>query len=94
MKDESGKALSGVFAAAAVAGAIACGADPAVPLNGAELYGIGGLQSVYSDNDIDLLVQGGVTPLEEDVYKRQGRGGTDATVLCRAGGSPVQRPGQ
>ena len=40
MKDESGKALSGVFAAAAVAGAIACGADPAVPLNGAELYGI------------------------------------------------------
>lgn len=64
MKDESGKALSGVFAAA-VAGAIACGADPAVPLNGAELYGIGGLQSVYSDNDIDLLVQGGVTPLED-----------------------------
>ena len=61
MKDESGKALSGVFAAAAVAGAIACGADPAVPLNGAELYGI----SVYSDNDIDLLVQGGVTPLED-----------------------------
>ena len=60
MKDESGKALSGVFAAAAVAGAIACGADPAVPLNG-----IGGLQSVYSDNDIDLLVQGGVTPLED-----------------------------
>lgn len=65
MKDESGKALSGAFAAAAVAGAIACGADPAVPLNGAELYGIGGLQSVYSDNDIDLLVQGGVTPLED-----------------------------
>ena len=65
MKDESGKALSGVFAAAAVARAIACGADPAVPLNGAELYGIGGLQSVYSDNDIDLLVQGGVTPLED-----------------------------
>ena len=65
MKDESGKALSGVFAAAAVAGAIACGADPAVPLNGAELYGIGGLQSVCSDNDIDLLVQGGVTPLED-----------------------------
>ena len=54
-----------MFAAAAVAGAIACGADPAVPLNGAELYGIGGLQSVYSDNDIDLLVQGGVTPLED-----------------------------
>ena len=65
MKTESGTALSGVFAAAAVAGAIACGSDPAVPLNGAALYGIGSLQSTYSDNDIDLLVQGGVTPLED-----------------------------
>lgn len=65
MKDESGTALSGVFSAAAAAGAIGCGSDPAVPLNGAELYGISGLQSAYSDNDIDLLVQGGVTPLEE-----------------------------
>ena len=65
MKTEGGTALSGVFAAAAVAGAIACGSDPAVPLNGAALYGIGSLQSTYSDNDIDLLVQGGVTPLED-----------------------------
>ena len=65
MKDENGTELPGVFAAAAVAGAIACGSDPAMPLNGAALYGIGGLQSVYSDNDIDLLVQGGVTPLED-----------------------------
>ena len=65
MKDENGTELPGVFTAAAVAGAIACGSDPAMPLNGAELYGIGGLQSVYSDNDIDLLVQGGVTPLED-----------------------------
>ena len=56
MKDENGTELPGVFA---------CGSDPAMPLNGAELYGIGGLQSVYSDNDIDLLVQGGVTPLED-----------------------------
>ena len=62
---DDGGTMSAVFAAAAVAGAIACGADPAVPLNGAELYGIGGLQSVCSDNDIDLLVQGGVTPLED-----------------------------
>ena len=65
MKDENGTEFPGVFAAAAVAGAIACGSDPAMPLNGAALYGIGGLQSVYSDNDIDLLVQGGVTPLED-----------------------------
>lgn len=39
MKDENGTELPGVFAAAAVAGAIACGSDPAMPLNGAELYG-------------------------------------------------------
>ena len=64
MKDENGTELPGVFAAAAVAGAIAAGTDPALPLNGAALYGIGGLQADYGDNDIDLMVRGGVTPLE------------------------------
>ncbi len=62
--DEEGKTLPGVFAAAAVAGVIAAGRDPAVPLNGAELRGLGGLAEAYGDNDIDLLVRGGVTPLE------------------------------
>lgn len=62
--DSEGNTLSGVFAAAAVAGAIAAGRDPALPLNGAPLYGLGGLAADYSDNDIDLLVRGGVTPLE------------------------------
>lgn len=62
--DEAGKALSGVFAAAAVAGAIAASSDPAVPLNGVELQGLGGVSVRYNDNDIDLLVRGGVTPLE------------------------------
>lgn len=62
--DASGGTLSGVFASAAVAGVIAAGRDPALPLNGAELYGLGGLAAAYSDNDIDLLVRGGVTPLE------------------------------
>ena len=62
--DGSGNRLPGVFAAAAVAAAIAAGKDPAVPLNGTELYGLGGLAEDYSDNDIDLLVRGGVTPLE------------------------------
>ena len=54
----------GAAVAAAVAGAIAAGTDPALPLNGAALYGIGGLQADYGDNDIDLMVRGGVTPLE------------------------------
>ena len=39
--DSSGKTLPGVFAAAALAGVIASGRDPAVPLNGAEIRGLG-----------------------------------------------------
>ena len=59
-----GTALSGLTAAAAVAGAIAAQSDPALPLSGAELSGLHGLSAQYNDNDIDLLVRGGVTPLE------------------------------
>ena len=62
--DSAGNRLAGVFAAAALAGVLADGGDPAVPLNGAEMAGLGGLAEDYSDNDIDLLVRGGVTPLE------------------------------
>lgn len=62
--NSAGEALPGVFAAAALAGVLADGGDPAVPLNGAEMAGLGGLVEDYSDNDIDLLVRGGVTPLE------------------------------
>ncbi|WP_300412282.1 phage tail sheath subtilisin-like domain-containing protein [uncultured Oscillibacter sp.] len=62
--DGGGKPLSGVFAAAAVAALAAAGGDPAVPLNGGALKGLTGLSRDYGDNDIDLLVRGGVTPLE------------------------------
>ncbi len=62
--DQAGKPLSGVFAAAAVAALAAAGGDPAAPLNGAELKGLTGLSRDYSEEDIDLLVRGGVTPLE------------------------------
>ena len=55
---------SGPLCAAAVAGAIAGNSDPALPLGGAQLYGLDGLEANYDDGDIDLLVQGGVTPLE------------------------------
>ena len=61
---EDGSVLGGIAAAGAVAAAIASGADPAIPLNGAELKGLTGLRSAYSDDEIDLLVRGGVTPLE------------------------------
>ena len=54
----------GTLCAAAVAGAIAGNTDPALPLGGAQLYGLPGLESSYDDGEIDLLVRGGVTPLE------------------------------
>lgn len=62
--DHTGKELPGVFSAAAVAGMIAVSSDPAVPLNGANLAGVTGMVQSYSDNEIDQMVRGGVTPLE------------------------------
>ncbi len=60
-----GSAATAGSAAAAVAGVLAAGTDPALPLNGAELFGLSGLASNLSDGDITTLVQGGVTPLEQ-----------------------------
>lgn len=62
--DSGGHRLPGIFAAAAVAAALTLTRDPAVPLNGTELNGLGGVSEQYGDNEIDLLVRGGVTPLE------------------------------
>ena len=62
--DSAGQVLPGMFAAAAVAAALAVTRDPAVPLNGTALAGLGGVTEQYGDNEIDRLVQGGVTPLE------------------------------
>ncbi len=60
----AGDGSGGASCAAAVAGAIAGNTDPALPLGGAQLYGLDGLECGYDDNDIDQLVRGGVTPLE------------------------------
>lgn len=60
-KGDSG---GGALCAAAVAGAIAGNTDPALPLGGAQLYGLGELEHNYDDGEVNLLVQGGVTPLE------------------------------
>ena len=54
----------GYMCAAAEAGAIAGTTDPALPLGGAQLYGLAGLECTYDDNEIDELVRGGVTTLE------------------------------
>ena len=53
-----------VFAAAAVAAVIAGNTDPSVPINGAELTLFGAAGKRLSDNEIDQLVRGGVTPIE------------------------------
>ena len=58
-------APGGAEAAAAVAGAIAGERDPAVPLGGAELKGGISLEENWNDNEVDTLILGGVTPLEQ-----------------------------
>ncbi len=51
-------------AAAALAGLISAGNDPALPVNGAELSGLDNFSRIFSDSDITTLVQAGVTPIE------------------------------
>lgn len=53
-----------VRTAAAAAAIIAAEEDPSVPVNGAVLKGFSTLGARYDDTQIDLLVRGGVTPLE------------------------------
>ena len=62
--DATGTSIGAACCAAAVAGAIAGEGDPAVPLGGAVLSGLNGLDLRYSDSEIDALVRGGVTALE------------------------------
>jgi len=50
--------------AAAVCGVAASGDDPALPLNGAELKGLGSIGANFSDADITALINGGVSPIE------------------------------
>ena len=59
-----GGGSGGAGCAAAVAGAIAGTTDPALPLGGAQLYGLESLEQSYDDGEIDELVRGGVTALE------------------------------
>jgi hypothetical protein len=50
--------------AAAVTGAAAGSNDPALPLNGAALAGLSALGAAFTDSEINVLVQGGITPVE------------------------------
>ena len=63
--DGEGAAISGNRVAACVAGVLVSEPDPAIPLGGAVLQGLSGLSQHYSDNELDQLILGGVTPVEE-----------------------------
>ena len=62
--DEKGERCSSIFAAAALAGVLSSRSDPALPLTGESLAGFTGTAEYYDDNQIDLLIRGGVTVLE------------------------------
>ncbi|MGI5985034.1 MAG: phage tail sheath protein [Clostridiales bacterium] len=60
---EDDGALCGA-SAAAMAGLVSSGSDPALPVNGAVLSGIDGFSRVFSDAEINTLIKAGVTPIE------------------------------
>ena len=62
--DAAGTRRPAVLGAAALAGLLAAQRDPALPVNGAALEGLGGTALRFADSEIDSLVRGGVTPLE------------------------------
>lgn len=57
-------AVSGCYAAAALAGALCANTDPAAPLHGQVLHGLTGVCAAYQDSEYDALANGGVTVLE------------------------------
>ena len=65
MAEEVTDELAGLKLAAAAAGAIAGQRDPAIPLGGAALKGVNGLAGICKDADLDLMILGGVTPVEQ-----------------------------
>lgn len=54
----------GIYGAAAVAGLLAGETDPAVPVHGVTLKGIGRVPQRFSETELDALVRGGVSQLE------------------------------
>lgn len=54
----------GVYAAAALAGLLAGEEDPALPVSGAKLSELGTVQEKFTESELDSLILGGVTMLE------------------------------
>ena len=63
--NEKGESISGTRVAACVAGTICGESDPAVPLGGAELLGLNGLSKKLTNAEVEMLISGGVTPVEQ-----------------------------
>lgn len=55
---------SAAYSAAALAGLIAAQTDPALPLGGARLAGLEAVDTAWTESAMDLLIRGGITPLE------------------------------
>lgn len=53
-----------VYGAAAMAGLLAGQTDPAVPVHGLALKGLGSISQKFAETELDSLIRGGVTPLE------------------------------
>ncbi|MBQ6539821.1 MAG: phage tail sheath protein [Oscillospiraceae bacterium] len=62
--DVDGTISSCPLAAAAFAGAMLSESDPAVPMNGAELHGLGGVTYSLTEGLITNMVRAGVSPIE------------------------------
>jgi phage tail sheath gpL-like len=62
--DVNGTEQSGIFTAAAIAGAVAAEFDPSMPLTGVELNGFFGLAKKLKDSEMESLISAGVIPLE------------------------------
>lgn len=58
------KVSGGIYAAAAVAGLLAGEEDPALPISGAELGELGTVGETFTESELDSLILGGVTMLE------------------------------
>ena len=54
-----------IYGPAALAGLLARQTDPALPVNGVKLEGLAGVSQHFTETQLDTLVQGGVTQLED-----------------------------
>lgn len=61
---EAGGEKDSFYIACAMAGLLACTADPSSNLNGSALTGVTALESEFSESEIQRMLSGGVTPFE------------------------------